>query len=139
MDANGRQMLDERQRVACAAGLEAAATETWPNGVTFRSGDSWYYPNGVTYYSGSSWYYSNGVTFSSGGSWYYSNGVTMASGASWYAPNGVMSSETGLLTDALPRLSRERGDELLGARSRPGTADFWRMIYLMAMVWEART
>lgn len=138
MDPSYRQMVDDRERVTCAAGLEAAETEYWPNGVTFRSGDAWYYPSGTTYYSGGSWYYANGVTFASGGSWYYASGVTLASGGSWYAPSGVVSSESGLLTDALSRLSRERGDELLGARSRPGTADFWRMIYLMTMVWESR-
>jgi hypothetical protein len=138
MDANGREMLDERERVACAAGLEAASTEYWPNGTTFRAGDAWYYPNGTTYSAGGAWYYPNGVTFAAGNAWYYANGVTLAAGGQWYAANGVASSETGLITQALSRLGRARGDELLGARSRPGTADFWRMIYLMAMVWESR-
>ena len=125
MDSAGRTMLDERERVACAAGLEAAGTEYWPNGVTFRAGATWYYPNGTTYSTGSAWYYPNGVTLAANGQWYDASGGT--------------SSETGLLTTALSRLPRARGDELLGARSRPGTADFWRMIYLVAMVWESRT
>jgi hypothetical protein len=139
MDTNGRTMLDERERVACAAGLEAQSTEYWPNGVTFRSGSTWYYPNATTYSTGSAWYYPNGVTFTANNAWYYPNGVTLAANGQWYDAAGTMSSETGLLTTSLSRLPRARGDELLGARSRPGTADFWRMIYLVAMVWESRT
>lgn len=138
LDAAARQMLDERERVACAAGIEAAPQEYWPNGVTLRSGDAWYYPNGVTYTSGSAWYYPNGVTFASSNAWYYPNGVTMAANGTWYAPDGATSSETGLMTFALSRLRRERGDELLGLRGAPGCADFWRMVYLLTMVWEAR-
>ncbi len=137
LGAEQRAMLDARERVACATGVEAQPTEYWPNGGLLRSGDAWYYPNGGMYQSGSgAWYYSNGGMFASGSSWYYPHGGMLASSGTWYGPDGSMSSETGLLTLALSRLPRERGDQLLGLRNGEQT-DFWRMVYLVAMVWEA--
>lgn len=132
-----RGMLDTRERVACSTGTEAAATEYWPNGGMLRSNDTWYYPNGGMYQSGSgAWYYSNGGMFASGQTWYYPNGGMFASNGTWYGPDGAMSSETGLLTLALSRIARERGDQLMGLRNAE-TNDFWRMIYLVSLVWEA--
>ncbi len=137
LSGEARAMIDTRERVACATGSDAAATEYWPNGTMLRSGDTWYYPNGTMYQSGSgAWYYSNGTMFVSGTSWYYPSGTMLASNGTWYGPDGSMSSETGLLTLALSRLPRPRGDELLNLRNQEST-DFWRMVYLMAMIWEA--
>jgi hypothetical protein len=132
-----RGMVDTRERVACGTGAEAAATEYWPNGTMLRSGDTWYFPNGTMYQSGSgTWYYSNGTMFVSGATWYYPNGTMLASNGTWYGPDGSMSSETGLLTLALSRIERSRGDQLLGLRNQE-TNDFWRMVYLVSLVWEA--
>lgn len=137
LSAEARGMIDTRERVACATGTDAAATEYWPNGTMFRSGDTWYYPNGTMYQSGSgTWYYSNGGMFASGSTWYYPNGGMLAANGTWYGPDGAMSSETGLLTLALSRLPRARGDELLNLRNQESN-DFWRTVYLVAMVWEA--
>ena len=137
LSAEHRGMLDTRERVACSTGTEAAPTEYWPNGGMLRSNDTWYYPNGGMYQSGSgAWYYSNGGMFASGQSWYYPSGGMLASNGTWYAPDGSMSSETGLLTLALSRIARDRGDQLLGLRNAE-TNDFWRMIYLVSLVWEA--
>jgi hypothetical protein len=102
-----------------------------------RSGDTWYFPNGTMYQSGSgAWYYSNGTMFVSGATWYYPSGTMLASNGTWYGPDGSMSSETGLLTLALSRIERSRGDQLLGLRNQE-TSDFWRMVYLVSLVWEA--
>ncbi|MFO0710385.1 MAG: hypothetical protein U0353_11135 [Sandaracinus sp.] len=137
LSAEHRGMLDARERVACATGSDAAQTEYWPNGGLLRSGGAWYYPNGGMYQSGAgAFYYSNGGMFSASDSWYYPNGGMLTSGGNWYAPDGSMSSETGLLTLALSRIARERGDQLLGLRQQERT-DFWRMVYLVALVWEA--
>lgn len=128
--------MAERERIACAMGVEAGPTEYWPSGGVFRSGDSWYYPNGGAARSGDSWYYPHGGAARSGASWYYPNGGVMRSGASWYAPDGSPSSESGLITFAIPRVSRERGDELMGLY-RNSSDPNWAMTYLVVLVSEA--
>lgn len=128
--------MGERERIACGMGVEAGPTEYWPSGVVFRSGESWYYPSGVVARSGESWYYPSGVVARSGTSWYYPSGVVMRSGDSWYLPNGVASSESGVMSFALPRVSRERGDELLGLY-RASTDYGWAMTYLLVLASEA--
>jgi hypothetical protein len=130
------EALSLRERVACGGGIEAGDPEYWPTGATLRSGGTWYFPNGATALSGETTYYPNGATAGSGGTWYYPNGATMYSGGQYYLPNGASSSESGLLEYAMPRLTRERSDELLGLRMR--TADpFWRTLFFVVMVSEA--
>lgn len=128
--------MGERERIACGMGMEAGPTEYWPSGGVFRSGETWYYPNGGVARSGETWYYPHGGTARSGTTWYYPNGGVMRSGDAWYLPNGTASSESGVVSFALPRVSRERGDELMGLH-RNSTDYGWAMTYLVVLVSEA--
>jgi hypothetical protein len=128
--------MAERERIACGMGMEAGPTEYWPSGGVFRSGETWYYPSGGVARSGETWYYPSGGTARSGTTWYYPSGGVMRSGGTWYLPSGAASSESGVVSYALPRVSRERGDELMGLR-RGSTDEAWAMTYLVVLVSEA--
>jgi hypothetical protein len=137
LSSEARAMVDQRERIGCGMGVEAQPMEYWPNGGVFRSGDQWYYPHGGVYYAGN-YYFSNGGVFAtSTGEYYYPNGGLIFGSGNWYAVNGGLSSETGIMSAALPRLSRQRGDELLGYYRRE-TDSLWRMIYLTSLAWEGR-